>query len=282
MPNPTLALYATITLSKRNFRTQSLRIPDFGYMEIFNACIMASMSPVLCDVTETGVLELRDQEAGIAVHYNGRKAKPTVLEVCFDAIDVHTKGLISVYDFNYQRHLSLGGKGGAVCTDNPDEYNALLRLKDQGRLEENSQDYDYWGVDLQVTELQAAYGLAQLKDLKRKIDTVRGFYSKIRNAFMDTDKLVFLSETPTMYIDVYTREPLKLGQFLAEHGVMANRLPKPLHTHKIVANAQRVDTKFVFSDTLYNAGVFLPSSPIMEEKQVDRIIEVLRKFVELE
>jgi perosamine synthetase len=282
MPNATLALYASLILIKSKLKSPNIRIPNFGYIEVFDACIMAGLTPVLADVKDTGVLELRDQEAGVAIHFNGRKAKPTLLEVCFDSINYHTKGLISVYDFNYYRLLTLGGKGGAICTDDEDEYNVLLRLKDHGKMETGSQDYDLWGVDLQVTELQAAFGLAQLEILPRKIETIAMFYKKIKDEFNGTQKIILLSETPTMYVDIYTKEPLKLGQFLTENGIIANRLPKPLHMQPICKMSPRVDTNFTFSNILYNAGLFLPSSPIMDETQINKIISVLKDFVKIE
>jgi len=279
MPNATLALYAALVIIKPQLKSPNIRIPNFGYIEIFDACIMAGCIPVLADVTETGVLQLRDQEAGIASHFNGRQAKPTLLEVCFDTPQYHTTGLLSVYDFNYQRLLTLGGKGGAVCTDNAEEYDILLRLKDHGRLENNSQDYELWGTDLQVTELQAAFGLAQLEALPKKIETISKFYTKIKNEFVDSKTIVFLNEMPSMYMDIYTKEPLKLGQFLTENGIIANRMPKPLHLQGICKTTPRIDSIFTFSNTLYNAGLFLPSSPIMEEVQVDKIIDILKKFI---
>ena len=282
MPNATLALYASLIIIKPKLKSPNIRIPNFGNVEIFDACIMAGLTPVLADVTETGVLELRDQEAGIANHFNGRQAKPTLIEACFDAINHHTKDLISVYDFNYHRLVTLGGKGGAVCTDSIDEYNVLLKIKDHGRSDTNSQDFNLWGIDLQVTEIQAAFGLAQLEALPKKLETITDMYEKIKSAFVNSKTIVFLRESPSMYIDIYTKEPLKLGQFLTENGIIANRLPKPLHLQDICKLSPRIDTKFVFSNTLYNAGLFLPSSPIMEDAQVDKIITVLKKFVKIE
>lgn len=278
MPNPTLALYAALTVARGKIMSQYLRIPNFGYIEIFNATIMAGYNPILCDVDETGVLKLRDNEAGVAVHYNGRKAKPTILEVCFDVPDFHTKGLMSVYDFNYERHITLGGKGGAVCTDDGDEYNNLIRFKDQGRLEENSPNFDRWGIDLQVTELQAAFGLAQLDTLEKKLDTIRANYKKIKEELKDNVNFVFLDGTPSMITDIYTKDPIKLGKFLYDNDIISNRLPKPLHMQTICNNAQRMDKNFNLSNTLYNAGLLLPSSPIMEDKQVDKIISALQKY----
>jgi len=280
LPNPTLAVYSALVVLKGKILTQYIRIPDFGYIELFNASIMAGYIPVLCDVNETGVLELRDNESGVACHFNGRIAKPTLLEICFDTPSLHTKGLMSVYDFNSERLVSLGGKGAAICTDDETDYTNLLRFKNKGRLEADSIIYDHWGSDLQVVELQAAFGVVQLADLKNKLNKISGFYTKIKNAFTDTDKIVFLSETPSMWIDIYTKEPLKLGKFLSDNGILSNMLPKPLHTQPICVTAQRLDKDFQFSNTLYGAGLFLPSSPIMEESQVDKIIDVLKKYIE--
>lgn len=277
MPNPTVALYTSLLMISPRLSNKTIRIPDFGYQEVFNACIMANLTPVLCDVNDRGTLELRDNESGIGVHYNGRESKANLIEVCFDAINKHTKGMMSIYDFNFQRHLSLGGKGGAICTDSKDEYEFLLRFKDQGRLQDDSDDFRYWGIDLQVTELQAAYGLAQLPLLDKKISSVKGFYEKIKGE-TESEKLLFLSETPTMYMDVYTKDPIKLGKHLVDNGVSAFRTPKPLHLQPICKYAQRMDNQFTMSNTLYQAGIFLPSSPIMSEEQIAKMVKVLKEY----
>lgn len=276
VPSATLALYSALIISRAKLPVD-LRIPDFGNMETFNACIMSNHKPILCDVNDNGTMELRDLEAGIAEHFNGRNARPTVLEVCFEAINKHTKNLLSVYDFGAEKHLTLGGVGGAICTDDVDEYQLLNRFKNNGQLSGET-DYSYWGIDLRISELQSAFGLGQFGMLQKKLDTMKGFYEKIKNALKDNENFVFLQDTPSSRIDVYTKNPTQLAKHLHDNRIYAYRLPKPIHLNPHTANLPRIDREFTSANMLYNAGIYLPSNPIMEEKQIDRMISVLQDF----
>ena len=264
-------------VSRNNYNDQFMRIPDFGSNEVFNAVIMSNFRPLLCDINQKGTLDLRDQESGIAEHFNGRTAKPTIIEVCFDAINKHTKNLLSVYDFGEERHLTLGGIGGAVCTDNEQQYELLKRIRNNGKLN-NDENFEYWGTNIGVSELQAAFGLGQLQDLQKKIDTVTGFYKKIADGAKDNENLVFLKEPAMSRIDVYTKDIEDLALYLEKEKIYCSRLPKPLHMEPIGKNVFRMDKEFLNSNMFYESGIYLPSNPIMEEEQVNKIISALQNY----
>lgn len=274
----TMALYAALMISRKSYiNTPYMRIPDLGSNEIFNAIIMSNFRPILCDINQKGTLDLRDQEAGIAEYFNGRSAKATIIEVCFDAINKHTPNLLSVYDFGQERHLTLGGIGGAVCTDDEQQYELFQRLRNNGKLDDED-DFAYWGTNIGVSELQAAFGLGQLDVLQKKIDSVTGFYNKIAEGVKDNENLVFLKEPAMSRIDVYTKDIEDLATYLQKQNIYCSRLPKPLHMEPIGENLLRMDKTFTNSKMLYESGIYLPSSPIMEEAQVDKIISVLQKY----
>ena len=109
-----------------------------------------------------------------------------LIEDCAQAISHHTKNCISCYSFASTKHITTRGQGGAVCCDSKKEFDLLSRLKDLGRsvrqnLKPMSDHFQYWGFNSKFTEIQAAFGLAQLKKLPNRLRRLHKIYTIIKD-----------------------------------------------------------------------------------------------------
>ncbi|NQY80269.1 MAG: lipopolysaccharide biosynthesis protein RfbH [Candidatus Caenarcaniphilales bacterium] len=134
----------------------------------------------------------------------------------FDSKLTGTWGDISTLSF-YPAHHITTGEGGAVLTSNPILYKALLSMRDWGRdcwcpsgedntcgkrfsfkLGNLSQGYDHKyiyshiGYNLKITDMQAACGLAQIKQVNKFIESRKANFKYLFEAFKNFEKYFYL------------------------------------------------------------------------------------------
>jgi len=102
-----------------------------------------------------------------------------MIEDCCDTLGSHyagrhvgTFGVAAAFSFYGSHHISSAGVGGALLTDDPDVYHLVHSMTFWGRqfVETGDPYYDFSqrytyetvGYDMQMSELQAAFGLAQM------------------------------------------------------------------------------------------------------------------------
>ena len=147
-------------------------VPDYAGIFVSNACKQSGCKPRLTDVGRNGSLSESNKDSFV-VHSNGRLGSVHLLEDCAQAISHHTKNCVSCYSFASTKHLTTAGQGGAICCDDEEIFDRLTRLKDLGRndrqnLKPMSDNFEFWGINSKFTEIQAAFGLAQLEKLPQR------------------------------------------------------------------------------------------------------------------
>ncbi len=93
----------------------------------------------------------------------------------YDGQQVGTLGDVSCFSFYGSHHITTAGVGGAALTDDAGMYNAIRSMTFWGRQFVNTGDvyfdytqrytYENIGYDMQMSEIQAAFGLAQMTRL---------------------------------------------------------------------------------------------------------------------
>lgn len=84
---------------------------------------------------------------------------------------VNTIGDLTVYGFYENKQLTTGGEGGIIVTDNKEFAEFCFSARDQGRSNErNWLEHVIVGYNYRMTELQAAFGNAQLQKLDNLLD----------------------------------------------------------------------------------------------------------------
>lgn len=275
-PSHTVAMHCALFLIREQISSQKLRMPSFGGWRAYNAALLSLLKPVLCEVGENGSLALRDNEAGVVYHHNGRLGKPSMVEDCADIPNHHTLNRISVYDFSVDSHITLCGNGGAVCCDDENTYNMLLRFKHMGKnplieTERFSDDNIMWGMDYPVNEVSAAFGLIQLKKLDKKLQRIAEMHDIVKTTLGDS--VEYLDGPPTRMLDILVPDARKMQLELLKHNIMTDLFPRPLHLQAYSAYTGRLDNIFTISDDLYRRGLYLPSMTDMSNEDLIAILE---------
>ena len=312
----TIALYCAIntTMSSnsdhQNDFAKQVRIPSHDGIFAFNALTAAGASPVVDDVNmhdgnllyppnNNGKNPQNNYNHSIAVHANGRISDFIQgIEDCSQAIGHHTKNKISTYSFASTKHITTGGQGGAICCDDQEVFDTLVRLKDHGRndrqsLKPMSDNYDTWGMNFKLTEIQAAFGLAQLRGLQKRIDRLKQIYTIYRDLLADHNDISsfddYNKKPPGWYVDIFTPHADKIHEKLKTKKIYCRRYPKPLHMQKVAAghvmnngDAHCSEPSLPNAEQRYKTGLYLPSTTNLSDENIKFVAgEIINAINEL-
>jgi len=271
-----------------------------------NAVILAGAEPVLVDIDpktlclDAGLLEKAitpKTKAVFHVSMNGRSGDLNELKTLCDK-----KGLALLEDaaqslgsFNKGRHLgtigAIGsfsfsvpkiittGQGGAVVTNDQSLHEKMLKLKDFGRLKGGADIHDEIGWNFKFTDLQAVFGIEQMKKLKSRTEKKKLIWRTYRKMldgvgdieFVETD----LDEVTPWFVDVFVDDPEGLRAYLKERGIGARPVYPPLHSQKVFSH---IKGDFKNADYVCGRGLWLPSSVFLEEPDIARVSGEIKRF----
>ena len=273
----TVALYCAIKAASVSGRVM---VPTHDGIFAFNALLSAGATPLVADVNPSGLLDLAvnpDAESGIVVHANGRIA-PAICDIedCAQAITHHARDRISTYSFASTKHITTAGQGGAVCCDSEEIFDALVRLKDHGRndrqsLRPMSDNYDIWGMNFKMTEVQAAFGLTQLRELPARMHRFRQILGIYRDIL--SSKVHFDDEDPGWYVDVFTPHAPKAVTMLKKKGIHCRPYPRPLHTQKVASSYVDGKSSFDNAERRHSNGLYLPSTTNLSDEDAKYVAQ---------
>jgi dTDP-4-amino-4,6-dideoxygalactose transaminase len=169
-------------------------VPSHTFISTSLAVLHAGAVPIFCDVSDEQTLDPRALEplmtqrtkALVVVHLFGavadmdrilevaRRRGLKVLEDCAQCVggELHGRkagalGDAGCFSFSQGKHLSTGGEGGMIVTDDAELAEACRSLCDYGREKESVEQavHARVGFNFRLTEIQSAIGLAEMDRL---------------------------------------------------------------------------------------------------------------------
>ena len=219
----------------------------------------------------------------------------------------HT-GHMSTYSFYPAHHISTG-EGGAVCTDNPMMYKIMRSLRDWGRdcwCEPNHDDtcghrfsgeydhkytYTHIGYNLNMTEMQAAIGVAQMDRLPGFITHRKRLFKRYYDGLKDLEDVFWLPEATPGSDPAWFGFPLTFREAhdtqafcrtLEEQYGIGNRrmfagniLRQPAYKdieHRVIGDLK--NTNWIMDN-----GFWLFLSPSITDEMADYVVEVIHDLL---
>ena len=261
-------------------------VPSHDGIFAHNALLAAGMIPSVVDVDTSGILDISQTQEGefITVHANGRIAKHVGrIEDCAQAITHHTRGAISTYSFASTKHITTAGQGGAICCDSDDDFEQIVKLKDHGRadrqfLKPMSDNYDTWGFNFKMTEVQAAFGLVQLQNLPLRLRRFHDIQASYHDGLAKYAK--FDDEKPGWYVDMFTDRSKHVISHLKKVGIYCRPYPKPLHMQGVAQKHVENNRAFPNAERRHLQGVYLPSTTNITDNDVELIVREVQSTFE--
>lgn len=184
------------------------------------------------------------------------------------------------FSFYPGKNLGALGDAGAVTTNDDDLMKAIRALANYG----SNQKYVniYKGLNSRLDEIQAA-----VLDIKLKyIDNENKIRREISKRFIDEirNPAVILPEYPAdenehvWHVFVIRSERRdELQKYLTENGVQT-LIHYPIPPHKQEAYKVWNDLSFPISEKIHAEVLSLPISPVMDDDEISKIIDIINKF----
>lgn len=216
-------------------------------------------------------------------------AKTNNLKVVEDACQAHgatlnekrvgTFGDVGVFSFYPGKNLGAYGDGGAICTNNPDLYDAFTSLRNYGQI--SKYHHDRIGVNSRLDNLQASVLHVKLKYLdewnKRRNDIAIAYKEQLSWA-----KSQVVLERGTSCYHIFNIEYPKrdaLISYLLQYGVQAHiHYPIPIHLQKCYRGLNHKPGDFPHSETHARQTVSLPMFCELENHEINSIVDLINKY----
>lgn len=208
----------------------------FSYVASANIILMTGATPVFVDIDpETLNIDPKLIEEKITakargmviVHALGRAADPrplraiarrhqlSVIEDACEAVGRSTNtfpvaqlGDATVYGFHQNKQLTTAGEGGMIVTDSKPLADACRALRDQGRsTKKNWLKHVTLGYNFRLTEMQAAFGRAQLARLDSLLDERSRLAEEYTSALRGIDGIALPSTASRSWFFYYVLLP---------------------------------------------------------------------------
>lgn len=280
-------------------------VPDFTMVASPNSVVMAGAKPVFVDIKKEDLcIDLAEVEKKITkktkaimpVAVNGRapdmdalvdvskKRKIFIIEDAAQAFGSYYKkkhlgtiGDIGSFSFSTPKVITTG-QGGALVTDNKEFNDKIIRIKDFGRINRNSQDHDEIGYNFKFTDIQAAVGVAQMKKLSWRLKRKKEMYKLYKDCLKSVSKVKFIKtdllKTSPWYIDIIVEDPISLNKYLKSKNIGTRLFYPAIHTTKPYLGFG----KFPNSSWASAHGLWLPSSSFLSNADILSICNHIRNF----
>jgi len=246
--------------------------------------------------------------AVLAVHMYGHPVAPEVVELSRtrglllveDAAEAHGAeirigeewarcggvGELSVFSF-YANKAITTGEGGMVLTNDgrhADRVRSLMNLcfKPSRRFE-----HDELGHNYRLTNVQAALGLSQIGRLDEIVERKRSLARSYRERLDAVEGVTMQSEAPwarpvpwmigVVLDDEAGMDAAELARRLKALGVDSRPFFLGMHEQPVLRQRGLFDgVRYPVAERLSRQGLYLPSSPMLEDDVVDRVCSAVR------
>jgi perosamine synthetase len=194
-----------------------------------------------------------------------------------------TLGIAGCFSLSPNKTITTG-QGGLVATGDDRLHARLRELKDQGRPVRGTggdDAHDSIGYNFKFTNLQAAVGLGQLKDLERRLarmNSIRRGYAAGLCGVKGISLLPFCVDRGELpqWTDALVDHRDALHDHLGAKGIHGRRFWHPLHTQKPY---QAPSDRFPVSAKQIPRAMWLPSALTLSDADVVTVCDEIREFL---
>lgn len=205
---------------------------------------------------------------------------------------------ITVFSFHPVKIIT-SAEGGVAVTNSQKLDNKIKRLRSHGvtanpaEMTEPSHGPWYYqqlelGFNYRMTELQAALGLNQLKQLDNFVAT-RNKLAQAYTSSIDNSNIEHLTQSSNSYssyhlyiIRLINSAPAKHKQIISglrEQGIIAHLHYIPIHLQPYYQKLGFTNGDFPNAETYYNQAITLPLHPAMDEQDLCYILDSLQSLL---
>jgi dTDP-4-amino-4,6-dideoxygalactose transaminase len=233
----------------------------------------ADHQPILALCAQYGVAVVEDAAEALGATYRGRP--------------VGGFGRFGAFSFNGNKIITTSG-GGMLVGDDGDAIERARFLASQARDPAPHYEHSTIGYNYRLSNLCAAVGRAQLRQLPARVEARRAVFARYREALAELPGVRFMPEPAwgrsTRWLTVLeidprqaraSREEVRLA--LAAADIDARPVWKPLHLQPVFAACARREGGV--AERLFAQGLCLPSGSNLAPAEQQRVIDLVRQVL---
>ena len=199
-------------------------------------------------------------------------------------------GEISTFSFYANKHITTG-EGGMILTNNKKLYEKSKSLRNLCFGNANNRfNHDDIGWNYRMTNLQAAMGCGQLKNInwivKRKKEIGSRYFSQLKNnnnIYIQPIKNAYSENIYWVVGILIINKKFKkknILKLLSKNNIGTRSFFYPMHKQKIFQKMGIFNkkTKFKNSELIFNNGFYLPSGLGITNQEIDYICKIMNKI----
>ena len=238
--------------------------------------IAANMEEILriCDKYDTPVIE--DAAESLGTSYKGKMTG--------------TFGKYGGVSFNGNKIITSSGGGMLFCNGENAEADVKKALfwSTQSKEPERFYQHEELGYNYRMSNIVAGVGRGQLKVLGQRVDKKREIYNFYKEALADIDDITMMpinddEQLCNCWLSCMTiseesqHTPLDVILALEKANIEARHVWKPMHMQPFFRDCDYIDNGGV-AEKLFKQGVCLPSDTKLEEKDLERVVNVIKRL----
>jgi dTDP-4-amino-4,6-dideoxygalactose transaminase len=184
------------------------------------------------------------------------------------------------FSFYPGKNMGALGDAGAVACKDDELANAVRAMANYGSHKKYVNRYK--GLNSRLDEIQAAVLDVKLKyidaDNARRRGIAHRYVSEIKNDHIVLPEISADDKEHVWHIFlIRTKEREKLQQYLKDNGI-ETLIHYPIPPHKQQAYTEWNDLSFPITEQIHREVLSLPMSPVLTEKEIDTVINVINNY----
>lgn len=231
-------------------------------VDLYGQC--ADYAPIAEACRRHGVPLIEDAAESLGATYRGRAAG--------------SLGDLSILSFNGNKIITTSG-GGMLLAENQAHIERARHLATQAREPAVHYEHREIGFNYRLSNLLAAVGRAQLRDLDRRIDVRRTHNRRYRAALANLPGWELMPEAPygrsTCWLTCATVDPVDGNSRdaviarLRNEDIESRPVWKPLHLQPAFRSCRVI--RGTIAEDLFSRGICLPSGSSLTSSDLDRV-----------
>lgn len=291
----TMALYLGLSALGID-KSKTIVFPAYTFLAAANVCRQLGYNVELVDVKldtmciDPDKLKLNSSHgAVIFVNHNGYvgpdvqrvkaicdEAKIPMIEDSSQALGMPTAGttgVFGVFSFSVPKLITTG-QGGVIFTDDSELAVKIRQIHDQGDNWRKDKIHKNIGINLKFNDILSAYGIAQLKRLKKLLKIRKNIfklYKKHLNLY--SQNIVNFGYDSTWMVIYKTDRADQIITELRKKDIQAVKYYRPVNENPPYTDGKVYEN----SVTIYNKYLYLPSSLNLKSSKIKEICQIIMK-----
>jgi dTDP-4-amino-4,6-dideoxygalactose transaminase len=194
----------------------------------------------------------------------------------------------AIFSFNGNKIITTSG-GGMLASEDEKMINHAKFLSQQARDSAPHYEHSQIGYNYRMSNILAAIGRGQLMVLEDRVSTRRRIFAYYKEALGNMPGIEFMPEAPyglsNRWLTVILINHEDFGankeevlRALESHNIESRSVWKPMHLQPIF-KGYRMRGRDVCTD-FFNRGLCLPSGTAMTNRDLERVVEAIKKLVD--